>query len=169
LTLYGMLADGMTRDTFVSGEAVSLLPVGTAYYRTMYMPPNLGANSSFLETLKLLLVHERRGPRGAPRGLDLAFSTPRAWLVDGATIDVKRIRTSFGPLSFSLERTGKAIHIDVSNPKAPDATRLRLRLPSGSRLAGVRIGTRRLHVDPRTTTVTLPARAGRLHLVATLR
>ena len=82
LTLYGMLAAGMTRDTFVSGEAVSLLPVGTAYYRTMYMPPNLGANSSFLETLKLLLVHERRGPRGSPRGLDLAFSTPRAWLAE---------------------------------------------------------------------------------------
>jgi hypothetical protein len=169
LTLYGMLAAGMTRDTFVSGEAISLLPVGTAYYRTMYMPPNLGANSSFLETLKLLLVHERRGPRGAPRGLDLAFATPRAWLVDGATIDVKRVRTSFGPLSFSLERTGKTIHIDVSNPQAPEATRLRLRLPSGSRLASVRIGTRRLHVDPRTDTVTLPARAGRLHLVATLR
>jgi hypothetical protein len=169
LTLYGMLAAGMTRDTFVSGEAISLLPVGTAYYRTMYMPPNLGANSSFLETLKLLLVHERRGPRGAPRGLDLAFSTPRAWLKDGATIEVKRMRTSFGPLSFSMERSGKTIHIDVFNPKAADATRLRLRLPSGSRLAGVRIGTRRLHVDPRTTTVTLPGRAGRLRLVATLR
>ena len=169
LTLYGMLAAGMTRDTFVSGEAVSLLPVGTAYYRTMYMPPNLGANSSFLETLKLLLVHERRGPRGAPRGLDLAFATPRAWLVDGATIEVKRMRTSFGPLSFSLERTGKTIRIDVSSPKAPEPARLRLRLPAGAHLLRVRLGARRLHVDRRTMTLTLPARAGRLHLVATLR
>ena len=169
LTLYGMLAAGMTRDTFISGEAVSLLPVGTAYYRTMYMPPNLGANSSFLETLKLLLVHERRGPRGSPRGLDLAFSTPRAWLADGATIAVKRVRTSFGPLSFSLERTGKTIRIDVTNPKAPEPARLRLRLPSGQRMRSIRLGTRRLVVDPRTSTVTLPARAGRLRLVATLR
>jgi hypothetical protein len=169
LTLYGMLAAGMTRDTFVSGEAVSLLPVGTAYYRTMYMPPNLGANSSFLETLKLVLVHERRGPRGAPRGLDLAFSTPRAWLTDGATIAVKRLRTSFGPLSFSLERSGKTIHIDVASPKAPEPARLRLRLPSGQRLLSVRLGARRLHIDRRTSTVTLPARAGRLRLVATLR
>jgi hypothetical protein len=169
LTLYGMLAAGMTRDTFLSGEAVSLLPVGTAYYRTMYMPPNLGANSSFLETLKLLLVHERRGPRGAPRGLDLAFSTPRAWLTDGAAIDVKRVRTSFGPLSFSLTRTGKTVRIDVSNPRAPDATRLRLRLPSGLQLAGVRSGTRPLRVDRRTSTITLPARAGVLHLTATIR
>jgi len=169
VTLYGMLAAGMTRDTFVSGEAVSLLPVGTAYYRTMYMPPNLGANSSFLETLKLLLVHERRGPRGAPRGLDLAFSTPRAWLADGATIQVKRLRTSFGPLSLSLERSGKTIRIDVANPKAPEAARLRLRLPSGQRVLSVRFGTRRLHVDQRTSTMTLPARTGRLRLVATLR
>ena len=169
LTLYGMLAAGMTRDTFVSGEAVSLLPVGTAYYRTMYMPPNLGANSSFLETLKLLLVHERRGPRGAPRGLDLAFATPRAWLANGATIEVRRIRTSFGPLTFSLQRTGKTIRIDVSNPKAPEPTRLRLRLPAGTHLLRVRLGTRRLHVDRRTMTVTLPAHPGRLRLVATLR
>ena len=169
LTLYGMLAAGMTRDTFVSGEAVSLLPVGTAYYRTMYMPPNLGANSSFLETLKLLLVHERRGPRGAPRGLDLAFSTPRAWLVDGATIEVKRLHTSFGPLSFSLERTGKTIEIDVAGPKPPEPTRLRLRLPAGTQLLRVRLGGRSLPVDRRTSTMTLPRRAGRLHLVATLR
>jgi hypothetical protein len=169
LTLYGMLAAGMTRDTFVSGEAVSLLPVGTAYYRTMYMPPNLGANSSFLETLKLLLVHERRGPRGAPRGLDLAYATPRAWLANGATIEVKRMRTSFGPLTFSLQRTGRTIRIDVSSPKAPERTRLRLRLPAGTHLLRVRLGTRRLHVDRHTMTVTLPAQAGRLHLVATLR
>jgi hypothetical protein len=169
LTLYGMLAAGMTRDTFVSGEAVSLLPVGTAYYRTMYMPPNLGANSSFLETLKLLLVHERRGPHGAPRGLDLAFSTPRAWLADGATIEVKRLRTSFGPVSLSLVRTGKTIRIDVSDPKAPEPARLRLRLPSGQRVLRVRLGARRLHVDQRTSTVTLPLRAGRLRLTATLR
>ena len=112
LSLYGMLAAGMTRDTFVAGEAVSLLPVGTAYYRTMYMPPNLGANSSFLETLKLLLVHERRGPRGAPRGLDLAFATPRGWLADGATIEVRRVHTSFGALSYSISRSGLRLAID---------------------------------------------------------
>jgi len=169
LTLYGMLAAGMTRDTFVSGEAVSLLPVGTAYFRTMYMPPNLGANSSFLETLKLLLVHEQRGPHGAPRSLDLAFATPRAWLVDGAAIDVKRVRTSFGPLSFSMQRTAKTIRIEVSNPKTPEASRLRLRLPAGLRLVRVRVGARALHIDRGTSTVTLPRRAGRLRLVATLR
>ena len=81
----------------------------------------------------------------------------------------ERVRTSFGPLSFSLERSGMTIRIDVSSPKAPEPARLRLRLPAGARLVRVRLGARRLHVDRRTSTVTLPARAGRLHLVATLR
>ena len=93
---------------------MSLLPVGTAYYRTMYMPPNLGANSSFLETLKLLLVHERRGLHGAPLGLDLAFATPRAWLSAGDTIEVRGARTSFGPLSYSLARHGNLLTIEVA-------------------------------------------------------
>jgi hypothetical protein len=134
----------------------------------MYMPPNLGANSSFLETLKLLLVHERRGPHGAPRGLDLAFATPRAWLADGASVEVKRVHTSFGPLSFSLARTGRAIRIDIANPTAPEPARLRLRLPAGAHLLQVRLGARPLPVDRRTVTVTLPRRGGRLHLTATL-
>ena len=96
LSLYGMLAAGMTADTYISGEAVSVLPVNGAYDRTMFMPPNSGANASYLETLRELLVHERRGPLGAPAGLDLAFSTPRAWLADGQQIDVHDAPTSFG-------------------------------------------------------------------------
>ncbi|MGZ4291308.1 MAG: hypothetical protein ACXVQQ_01805 [Gaiellaceae bacterium] len=168
LALYGMLAAGMTRDTYVSGEAVSLLPVGTAYYRTMYMPPNLGANSSFLETLKLLLVHERRGPHGTPRGLDLAFATPRAWLADGQTIEVRRVRTSFGPLSYSLARDGARLLITANVPAAPEPARLRLRLPAGTHLRSIRLGARALPIDRRTGTVTLPQRRGTLRLVAAL-
>jgi hypothetical protein len=96
LTLYGMLAAGMTEGTYVSGEAVSLLPVHGAFERAMFMPPNSGSNASYLETLHELLIHERRGPLGAPAGLDLGFSTPRAWLADGQTIDVRAAPTSFG-------------------------------------------------------------------------
>ena len=101
LSLYGMLAGGMTQDTYVSGEAISVLPIGNTYYRKMYMPPNSGANAAFLETLRLLLVHERRGADSAPTGLDLAFATPRDWLADGKQIVVDRAPTSFGLLSYS--------------------------------------------------------------------
>lgn len=86
LSLYGMIAIGMTPGTYISGEAISVVPVNGAYYRSMYMPPNSGANASYLETLRQMLVHERRGADGAPVGLDLAFSTPRAWLASGKTI-----------------------------------------------------------------------------------
>ena len=98
LSLYGMIAIGMTPGTYISGEAISVVPVNGAYYRSMYMPPNSGANASYLETLRQMLVHERRGTSGAPVGLDLAFSTPRAWLADGKTIGVTGAATSFGPL-----------------------------------------------------------------------
>ena len=94
LSLYGMLAIGMTPGTFVSGESISVVPVRGAYVRSMYMPPNLGANASYLETLRQALVHERRGASAHPRGLDLAFSTPRAWLADGKEISVTDAPTS---------------------------------------------------------------------------
>ena len=138
LSLYGMLAVGMTANTFVSGEAVSVIPVEGRFYRSMYMPPNLGANSSYLETLRLMLVHERRGRRGAPTGLDLAFGTPRSWLRNGQTIEVDRAPTSFGRLSFTIARTGSVVRIHVEPPARATSVRLRLRLPFGERIASVR-------------------------------
>ena len=169
LSLYGMLAIGMTQGTYVSGEAISALPVGTAYYRTMYMPPNLGANSSFLETLRLLLVHERRGRFGAPRGLDLAFSTPRLWLADGDTLGVQNAPTSFGTLTYSVTRDGKTLTADLRLPRTPTPTRLRFRLPAGLHVAYVALGRRRLPFDHATGTVTLRGAHGHLTLRVQLR
>jgi hypothetical protein len=163
LSLYGQLGTAMTQGTFVSGEAISVLPVGTSYYRSMYMPPNLGANSSYLETLRLLLVHERRGAHGAPDGLDLAFSTPRAWLADDGTISVQKAPTSFGTVSYTVTRSGNTVTADVTVPK-PVKVRLRLRLPGGTRILRVRGA---VAFDKATATATLPRRA-HVRLTATL-
>jgi hypothetical protein len=122
----------MTANTFVSGEAVSLLPVRGAYARSMFMPPNTGANASFLGTLRELLVHERSD------GVDLAFSTPRAWLADGQEIVVRDAPTRFGSVSFTLDRSGSTISADLVVPRH---TRLRLRLPAGERILRVSTGT----------------------------
>ena len=111
LSLYGTLTAGMTPDTYVSGESSSVAPLRGSSYRAMYLPPNLGANATFLETLRLMLVDETRGPDGAARGLELAFSTPRPWLADGKTITVQDAPTSFGPVSYSLERHGSLVHV----------------------------------------------------------
>lgn len=164
LSLYGQLGVAMTQGTFVSGEAISVLPVGTSYYRAMYMPPNLGANSSFLETLRLLLVHERRGPRGAPTGLDLAFATPRWWLADGKSFGVQQAQTSFGTLSYTVMRAGRTVTADVSEPASARSVRLRLRLPEGARVLRVRGAE---SFDRATATATLPD-AAHVRLVATL-
>ena len=166
LSLYGMLAIGMTTGTYVSGEAVSVLPVNGAFHRTMFMPPNSGANASYLETLRQLLIHERRGPRGAPAGLDLAFATPRAWLSDGQTIDVRSAPTSFGKVTYSLARTGSVIEARLVIPAHAHA-RLRLRVPAGEHVARVVAGAAVLTVD-RAGTVDLGDRHGAVELRATV-
>lgn len=166
LSLYGMRAAGMTDGTYISGEAVSVLPVKGAQQRTMFMPPNSGANASYLETLRLLLIHERRGPRGAPAGLDLAFATPRAWLADGQAIDVRSAPTSFGKVSLSLTRSGSAIEASLVIPPHANA-RLRLRVPAGERVARVVVGAAVLAID-RAGTVDLGDRHGAVELRATI-
>jgi hypothetical protein len=136
--LYGMLAAGMTRGTYVSGEAVSLALIKGAYDRAMFMPPNTGTNASFLGTIREVLVHERKD------GLDLAFSTPRAWLADGKTVAVRRAPTSFGKVSYSITRHGSTITARLALP--PNCRcRLRLRVPEGQHVAHVSTGE--LHPD----------------------
>jgi hypothetical protein len=167
LSLYGMLAIGMTPGTYVSGEAISVVPVHGAYYRSMYMSPNSGANASYLETLRQMLVHERRGRSGAPTGLDLAFSTPRAWLGDGKSISVQNAPTSFGKVSYTIERTGSGVAVRLVVPPHAHA-RLRLRLPAGERLRSLTLAGSRPAFDAASGTVDLGARHGTLTLNATV-
>ncbi len=171
LSLYGMLGAAMTPDTFVAGESASVTPMHGLLDRTMYQPPNSGANAAFLENLRLLLVHETRGPDGAPRGLELAFATPRQWLADGQTISVQQAPTSFGPVSFTLARLGSALQGSIEAPArpSPSSLELRLRLPAGEHLGAVRINGRPAVVERPTDTIDLSGRTGQLELEAVVR
>jgi hypothetical protein len=160
VTLYGLLAAGMSRSTFVSGEAVSVLPVAGAWERSMFMPPNTGANASLLGTVRELLVHERRTADGAPAGLDLAFSTPRGWLAPGRTIRVHDAPTAFGSVSYTLARRGPSVRATLDLPSGAHV-RLRLRHPAGERVAHVTAGA--LQPDG---TIDLGRRSGRVVLEA---
>ncbi len=160
LSLYGLLAIGMTPGTYVSGEAVSVLPVGDAYDRMMLMPPNTGSNASYLGTLRELLVHERGG------GLDLAFATPRAWLSDGRAIRVRDAPTRFGKVSYSIVRHGRVVEARLTLPARAHA-RLRLRLPAGERLERVLVGATRVRPD-RAGTIDLGDRRGAVAVRATV-
>jgi hypothetical protein len=168
LTIYGALAAAMTPGTYVSGEGATVAPVHGSVYRTMTLPPNSGANASFLETLRLTLIHEAVSPAGAPRGLELAFSTPRSWLRDGAEIRVSNAPTSFGLLSYSIKRTSRTVHVTVVPPASPAHTALRLRLPAGERIADVRVGRQRLPFVAATGTIDLSVPRRPIDLLATI-
>ena len=170
LSLYGTLAAAMTPGTFVTGEAASVTPLGGKFFRTMYLPPNNDGAASFLETLRLMLVHEARGVDTLPRGLELAFATPRSWLRRGKSIVVHNAPTSFGPVSYSIERDEDDVHVTVCLPSSPTlaSVRLRLRLPAGERMARVELAGRRVGYDARTGTIDLSGRSGTLELTGTV-
>ena len=172
LSLYGKLGADMTPGTFVSGEGSTIGPVDGEYYRSMFRPPNTANNAFFLETLRLMLVHETVGADGAPSGLELAYSTPRSWLRAGRRIVVRGARTSFGPVSYSLVARRGSVRVRVAvSARAPRTLRLRLRLPVGERVAGVsgRGGRSFDRYDARSGTVDLSGLRGRVDLVVAYR
>jgi hypothetical protein len=167
LSLYGGLAAAMSPGTFVSGEGVSIAPLAGGHFRAMYLPPNGASNAAFLETLRLMLIHETVGPRGAPRGLELAYATPRSWLRPGRTIEVNGMPTSFGKLSYSIHAEIDGVHAELNVPSRArlGSLRLRLRLPQGKRISSVLYDITELRTfDPKTGTITLPTRPGQHEL-----
>jgi hypothetical protein len=171
LSLYGQLAAGMTAGTYVSGEGATIAPIRGEYYRKMLLPPNAGSNSTFLETLRLALVHEVERPQGVPNGLELAFGTPRAWLRPGREIIVSEAPTSFGPLSYHLSALDREIDGSIDVPRSPAlrTVRLRLRLPVGRRLTAVTVNGRPYRrLDRQLATIDLSGHSGTLAIVARL-
>src|SRR5207249_1602285 len=95
---YGMLAHGMTRNTFIGAEGCSLQPLDRGG-RFFYCPPNSSSNGQWLAVLRYLLVQDwDTDEDGRPDTLRLLFATPRRWLEDGKTIVVERAPTAFGPV-----------------------------------------------------------------------
>ena len=139
LSLYGDLAAGMTENTFVSGEGATVAPLEGAYYRSMYLPPNSTSNATFLELLRLMLVHETFDANGAPIGLELAYSTPRAWLAPGKRIVVRRAPTALGPVSYTLTARAHSVAVRLHVPRGTrlHELRLRLRRPGSPRITRV--------------------------------
>jgi hypothetical protein len=171
LSLYGMLGAAMTPGTFVSGEAATVAPLRGAAYRSMYLPPNAASNSAFLETLRLMLVHETTARDGRPVGLELAFATPRGWLAEGKSIAVRGAPTSFGPLSYELVAGADRIDatVEVPSRRPPLSLKLRLRVPAGKRVVAVRVDGRPRPFNAKTATVDLSGLRGALTIVAAVR
>jgi hypothetical protein len=171
LSLYGKLGADMTQGTFVSGEGSTVGPVQGEYYRSMFRPPNSVNNAFFLETLRLMLVHETRDATGTPNGLELAYSTPRRWLLGGKLVSVRGVRTSFGPLSYTLRARGHSVTARLTVPRriGSASLKLRLRLPIGERITSVTVGGRAFaRFDAASQTIDLTGLHGRVNLVASI-
>ena len=168
LSLYGGLAAGMTPRTYVSGEAASVAPLPGTARRAMYLPPNSASSAAFLATLRLLLLHETRDGEGRPRGLRLAYATPRDWLRAGRTIAVREAPTSFGPVSYTIAARASTVTVELEPPpRRPAFLGLRLRLPRGARLGRVEVGgAASARVDRSTGTIDLSGLDGPITLVA---
>jgi len=171
LSLYAQLAVAHTPGTFVSGESVSIAPLEGRLYRATYLPPNGASNAAFLETLRSLVVHERADRHGVPRGLELAFATPRGWLRPGRRIEVNNLATSFGPLSYTLSADVSSVHasIDVPFREPLRGLWLRFRLPEGKRVVRVLVNGAPYRGHLTGDTVRLPAAPGELELTAETR
>jgi hypothetical protein len=169
---YGHLAQALTRDTFIGGEAAQLLN-GDERGRTFYLPPNSANNSTVLTTLRYLLVQDwDLDDDGRPETLRLLFGAPGRWLADGATVDVARAPTAFGAVSCRAEsRLGDgAVTLTVdAPPQRPDAWLVRLPLPTGWQATGAEVGGAELPIGEggaidlsgRTGRVVLRVRVGR--------
>jgi hypothetical protein len=155
VSLYGMLAQGFTRNTFISGEGCSLPPVDERG-RIFYCPPNSAANAHFLSMLRHSLIQDwDLDDDGQPETLRLLFATPKRWLLDGKTIKVERAPTAFGEVSVKVEsrlsRGELVAEVDLPPRQSPKQTLLRIRVPDGWRVTGAEAAGKRLAADPKGT------------------
>jgi len=155
VSFYGMLAQGLTRNTFVGAEGCSLTP-SDAGGRFMYDPPNSAANAHLLSMLRYMLVQDwDLDDDGVPETLRLLFATSKRWLEDGKEIKVERAPTAFGPVSIRVQskladgKVNAEVELPQRNP--PKQTWLRIRVPDGWRVTSGRSGQSELKVDERGT------------------
>lgn len=156
VSFYGMLAQGLTRNTFIGAEGSTLAPVDDGG-RFFYCPPNSAANAHLLSMLRYLLVQDwDLDDDGKPDTLRLLFAAPRRWLADGKVVALERAPTAFGPVSVRVEsRLGAGeVMAEVGLPERntpPQKTLLRIRVPEGWKVVVARAGSRELKVDARGT------------------
>jgi len=154
VSFYGKLAQGLTRDTFIGGEASCLVPMDELG-RQFYLPPNSAGNAFFLWMLRYLLVQDwDLDEDGRPDTLRLMFATPRRWLEDGKSIRVERAPTAFGPVSVSLRsrlRRREIVAEVEAPPTAPERVLLRARVPEGWRVVSAEVAGTQRPVDERGT------------------
>jgi len=193
LTFYGKLAHGMTRNTFIAGESHNIGPMLTKwpscrgqagcvppsvdagwapdeYYRAMYLPPNTANNATFLNALRTMLVRTASDKLELPRGLKLAYATPRGWLEQGKTVRIAGVPTEFGTLAYEITSAIEhhQVHavVDVPSRDPIESLSLRLRVPKGYGMVNVHVNGKEWKAfDAAAETVDLSGLTGRVTVV----
>jgi hypothetical protein len=155
VSFYGMLAAGLTPETFVGGEGNSIQPVDQ-WGRLFYCPPNSAGNAFWLQTFRRLLVQDwDTDEDGEPDTLRLMFGTSRRWLDDGREIKVERAPTAFGRVSVTMKsqlHSGNVIaEVSLPTRNPPRQTLLRARVPDGWNVTGAKSASTNLTVDEKGT------------------
>lgn len=170
VSFYGKMAQGMTRDTFISAEGTGLVPLDKRG-RAMGLPPNSSANALFLTSLRELLVQDYdMDDDGRPDTLRLLFATPRRWMQDGAVIRLDRAPTMFGKISIIAhsELSKHKITVDAVAPaRSPKTMLIRARAPQGWRVIRARVGDNEMPLIGGDT-VDLSGRTGKLTVTFTV-
>lgn len=172
VSFYGMLAAGLSRDTFTCGEGCSIEPVDE-WGRQYYCPPNSAGNAFWLQTFRRMLVQDwDLDEDGEPETLRLLFATSKHWLEDGKEIKVERAPTAFGPVSVHVQSKlsqGEVLaEVDLPQRQAPRQTLLRIRVPEGWTVISAQAGAQTLMVD-KEGTVDITALKGKTNLRFTVK
>jgi hypothetical protein len=130
LGFYGMLAYGMTRDTFSGVECTSCVTGANAH--TL---PHLYSATQQLQTLRMMLLREDGDT------LQIGEAIPRPWLADGKVVEARNEPTRFGEVSLKLTSAVKKgrINISITPPRRdpPSVIRIHLRHPDFKPIRGV--------------------------------
>lgn len=135
LGFYGMLAYGMTRETYSGVECTGIV-TGNNYWTL----PHLYSNTQQLKLLRMMLLREDED------SLLIGDAIPRAWLEDGKVVQVEETPTRFGEVSFEIVSQSHSglIEIRLTPPqlRPPDRVRIRLRHPDDLPIRSVTVNGR---------------------------
>ena len=151
-----MLAQGLTRNTFIGGEGCTLS--SRRRRRPLLLLPAQQRRQRPRALDAALHARAGLGPRRrwqARNAAAAASPRPRRWLEDGKTLKVERAPTAFGPVSVRVQSRlsqGEVIaEVDLPARNPPKQTLLRLRVPDGWRLTSAKAADQALKVDERGT------------------
>jgi hypothetical protein len=143
--LYGRLAFGMSRYTYVASEGSPFIGYNTengGYVGADYSFPNSAANADTLHMLRNALVYEELADNNETGLLCLLHGAPRKWFEPGKQIRAERLATDYGDLSFTVDSdpAGRIVRAKVDSPSGRWKTiEIALRLPASQTLQSVRV------------------------------